>query len=385
MTFERTQPGAPNGAPDASALPRPRACATWRAAPISLAALLAGAAVTTLGGCGRHARPPAAGGPPPVRIAVVRPMPAGAAGLELPGRVAAGEEVVVTARRAGRVTALPRREGDRFRVGQTLVVFDAPEARQALAAARAALQAAALRNAQAQLQQARMDSLYEVRIASLRERELAESDRRDAAAALAAAQAGLDEESAALGIPAPFDGVVVRRMLDPGTTVGAGQPLLAIRSGGAVEILAAVPESELGRLAGAGFAVRSGDGPWREAVLVRVDGMTDYTTRTRIARLRPAGPGPLPDAGAFVHVRITAAAVGGDAPGLLSIPEQVLVRRGALTGVYVVREGRARLRWLRLGAAGSGRVEVLGGLDAGELLAANPRGLADGIAVVVGP
>lgn len=355
------------------------------------AVLFGAAAVLLVAGCGgRNAGPHVSDGAAPVPISVFRPIPAGGSDLVLPGRIAAGEEVVLTARQAGRVTSLPRREGDGFHAGEPLVAFDAPEARDALRAARASLDAATLRGAQARLQEARMESLFATRVASQRERELAQSDRRDAEATLASAQAAFAEVSAAHAIPAPFDGVVVRRMLDPGATVTPGQPVLAIRSRARAEIVAAVPESELGRLRGARFAYRSAEGPWRDAVLTRVDGMTDHVTRTRVARFRPARPGEPIEPGAFASVRITGAApaAGRDTaslPRTLSVPARSLVRRGALTGVYVVREGRAYLRWLRLGAASGERVEVLSGLGPDDQIAGDPAGLADGRAVEVRP
>ena len=345
--------------------------------------------VLAVTGCGaRHEAKPATDSTP-ITISTVPVLAGGEAALVLPARIAAGEEVVVGARMAGRVTALPYREGDRFHAGATLVAFDAPESREALGAARAALEAARLRGVQAGLQESRMESLFVARVASQRERELAQSDRRDAEAALAAARAAHSELSASVAIPAPFDGVVVRRMLDPGAAVSAGQPLLAIRSRAQGEIVSSIPESDLGRLPGARFAFRSGEGPWRDAVLVRVDGMTDFATRTRVARFRPARPADPLDPGAFARVRIT-----GGAPGptgrddtsmqrTLSVPARSLVRRGALAGVYVVREGRAYLRWLRLGAVDGERVEVLSGLDPGDEIAADPAGLVDGRAVEV--
>lgn len=355
------------------------------------ATLFGAAAVLLVAGCGgRGAGTHGSDDAAPVPITAFRPVPAGGSELVLPGRIAAGEEVVLTARHAGRVTTLPRREGDGFRAGEPLVTFDAPEARDALSAARAALDAATLRGSQARLQEARMESLFAARVASQRERELAQSDRRDAEAALASAQAAFAEVSAALAIPAPFAGVVVRRMLDPGATVAPGQPVLAIRSRAPAEIVAAVPESELGRLRGARVAFRSAEGPWRNAVLTRVDGMTDYATRTRVARFRPAGAGEPIEPGAFASVRISGAppAAGRDTaslPRILSVPARSLVRRGALAGVYVVREGRAYLRWLRLGATDGERVEVLSGLGPDDLIAADPAGLADGRAVQVAP
>jgi multidrug efflux pump subunit AcrA (membrane-fusion protein) len=124
-------------------------------------------AVLAAAGCGtRHAAKPAADGAAPGQVTTIRAIPAGDADLVLPAHIAAGEEVMVTARIGGRVTALPYREGDRFAAGAPLASFDAPEAREALRAARAALEAATGRSAQARLQESRIESLFVSRVAS---------------------------------------------------------------------------------------------------------------------------------------------------------------------------------------------------------------------------
>jgi hypothetical protein len=61
------------------------------------------------------------------------------------------------------------------------------------------------------------------------------------------------------------------------------------------------------------------------------------------------------------------------------------VRRGELAGVFVVEDGVARLRWLRIGRESGGEVEVLAGLDGADAVVADPAGLVDGRAVTVTP
>jgi multidrug efflux pump subunit AcrA (membrane-fusion protein) len=60
------------------------------------------------------------------------------------------------------------------------------------------------------------------------------------------------------------------------------------------------------------------------------------------------------------------------------VPASSLVRRGGLTGVFVVSDGRAHLRWVRLGRTDGGQVEVLAGLFPGDEVAVSAAGLADG-------
>jgi RND family efflux transporter MFP subunit len=342
---------------------------------------------TLAAGCGSRARD---GHGPAASVAEVRVLVAGDRApspvLVLPGRVRARDEVSLTARVAGRVSVLRVREGDRFRRGQSLARFDEPEAREALAAARAAHEAASLALGKTRRQLARMDSLHARRVLSDRELELAQVDARSAEAGEAAARAALERWTESVTLPAPFDGVVSKRFVDPGQSVQPGEPLLELRSLDVGEIEAAVPESRLEALEGARLAVQVGEGAWRPARLARIEGTTDPSTRTRLARFRVDDRHGL-EAGGYARVRIEASA--GDAVVAaarpLAVPESSVVRRGALTGVFVVRDGRARLRWLRTGRESAAGVEVLAGLLPGDSVIAGASGLEDGRPVRVMP
>jgi RND family efflux transporter MFP subunit len=365
-------------------------------------AVLAGAAVAAVAlaaaGCGPrpHGRAERAGGsgaPRPVTVLRVEADGAGG-GLVLPARIAAREEVTITATIAGRLTALPLAEGRAFAEGATLARFEAPETRDALAAASAAVEAAGLRLELARTQETRLDTLYAERVAALRELEIAREARRTAEAAEAEARAVDTALRAGAEVVAPFAGVVVRHHVDTGVTLGPGQPVLDIRSAGAVEIVAAVPEAAAAMLRGARVEFQVGEGEWRPASLARVDGMTDFSTRTRTARFRSAAPGEAPEPGAFARVRILAPAgmpvvtgPGGSAastPRSSIVPTRCLVRRGGLAGVFVVQEGRATLRWLRLGRTDGASVEVLAGISPGEEVVVDPGDLEDGTPVTAG-
>lgn len=350
-------------------------------------------AVIVLQGCGRPdgdhgARENA--GLVAVAVGTMRVTASGPAeALVIPARIAAREEITVTASLSARLSALAIPEGGRFREGQTLAFFDAPETRQGLAAARANLRAAQLRRDLAVKQEARMDSLHASRVASLRELELAQSERRTAEAECAAAVAAEAQWSAQTSVPAPFDGVVVRHRVDPGAFVSPGTPLMDIRSLGGAEIVAPIPESEMDRLAGRTADFQIENGPWRSATLLRLEGMIDFTTRTRVARFRPKAPGDGPLVpGSFARVRLAPrpalatqrepGEAADSASRMLTVPSRCLVRRGSLTGVYVIRDGRAVLRWLRVGRESGDWVEALAGIAPGDEIATEPERLSDG-------
>jgi RND family efflux transporter MFP subunit len=282
------------------------------------------------------------------------------------------------------VTRLLVAEGESFARDATLVEFAAPETREALAAARSRRDAATMRRDQAVRQEARLDSLHATRVAALRELEMAQSERRAAEAELAAALAALAELESATAVSAPFAGVVVRRHVDQGASVGPGTPLLDIRSREPGSLLVMIPESAVPLVATASASYQIADGPFHPAVLERLDGMTDFTTRSRAARFRPAAPHIALDPGAFARLRLTTGAAGAvPATATVRIPARALLRRGGLVGVFVIRDGKAILRWIRPGAEDGDYLQVLAGLAAGDVIALEPDLLTDGRAVEV--
>jgi hypothetical protein len=125
------------------------------------------------------------------------------------------------------------------------------------------------------------------------------------------------------------------------------------------------------------LSVQIGDGPWHPARLARLEGMTNWRSRSRTAHLTFDGDA---EPGAYARLSLLPRT---DNSGDGSVPVSSLVTRGALSGVFVVEENRARLRWLKLGRSRGNRVEVLAGLESGERFALAPRLLTDGVAVIV--
>jgi RND family efflux transporter MFP subunit len=330
-----------------------------------------------------HGRPreegPAAQGPA-VTVATFHPVAgATASSLVLPGRVKAEREISLASRLASRLTGLPRREGESFRAGEPLALFESPEARQALESARLAVQAALADLDQARTQAARIDSLARTGVVARRDQELAARDLKMAESTRQAAEATLADWLLNTRLSMPFDGRVVRRHADVGSLLQPGSPILDVRSDAIGEIEVAVPESIIPRLTDTRPEVRIGESTWMPTTIRRVDGMIDHRTRTRTVHLAPPDHATM-ESGAYVDVRMVAGAAGTGAPRL---PAASLVSRGSLTGVYVVIDGRAWLRWLRIGRTDDAGVEVLAGLDPRDEVVVDPRGIKDGVSVTV--
>ena len=336
-----------------------------------------------LASCGPGRPPsPAESSSPPVEVHIAAAGITPTAALTLPARVKAAEEVTLAARAAGRVTRFVVLEGETVRAGQTLVRFDAPEAERAERSARVERNAAQLGFEVSARQHARIESLFVARVITAADREAASAQHRSVEARLAASDAHYSAAKAAREVRAPFDGVVVRRHVDSGADVTAGTSLLDLRSRGVVELIAAVPEAALAGLTQATIQYQIGEGAWRAARLVRLEGMIDPTTRTRTAHLVPVEHNAL-EPGAFARVRLSGGNASDTEAPTWSVPASSVVRRGALTGVFLAEDNHAVLRWLRMGRREGDRIEVLAGLRAGDSVIQQAAGLVDGATVTL--
>ncbi len=180
---------------------------------------------------------------------------------------------------------------------------------------------------------------------------------------------------------APFAGTIAQKMGDVGSLAAPGMVLMTLESADAFEIEANVPESLAGSLeVGKAFqATLPASGGVVEVTLAEVSSSFDSNTRSVAARF--ALP-TLSDARAGQFVRV---GVSGVLVERILVPETAVSRRGQLDRVYVVEGGKALLRLVKVGAAREGRVELLSGVDVGELVVVSvASGLRDGQSVEVG-
>jgi NAD(P)H-flavin reductase len=102
----------------------------------------------------------------------------------------------------------------------------------------------------------------------------------------------------------------------------------------------------------------------------------DSTThRFEVKADLPAAPGLR--AGLFARLLVPGVA----AEARILVPAAAAFERGGLTGVFVVADGKARLRWVAVGARQGETVEIRAGLEPGERVALEPALLADGAPV----
>jgi len=342
-------------------------------------ALTAGVALTA--GCGRTPREARAEAAPPLRVAVetVEAAPS-AAGLEATGSVEAARRASPGTILAGRVTKILKREGQRVRQHETLARVESGDVAARVAQAEAAVVSAQAAETNARLMRDRLGRLVAKQAASPKSLEDATTAHDAALANLHAADEGVRAARVMLSygdVLAPFDGVIVKRLAEEGDTASPGVPLFVVEDTARMKVEAAIPESAAHGLASGApvtVVVDGAQGPAREAALAEILPSADPATRTVVARVLLDNSDGALRPGMFARLRFA-----GEGPATLFVPAAAIVRRGPLTGVFVVDGDVARLRWITLGDTRGRRVEAASGLDAGERVVADPSSeLVDG-------
>jgi RND family efflux transporter MFP subunit len=267
-----------------------------------------------------------------------------------PATITSERMAEIATRMSGTVEAVLVDVGATVRRGAVLVRLDAADVEARVAAARAQTELAVRSFT-------RVENLVRDGAASR-----AELDR--ATAALEAAR-GAEREAVAqqayAAMRAPFDGVVTSRIVDPGDLAAPGRPLLTVVAPGALKVVADLPAQRAGSLqVGSAIRMRVGDAVVLGSVSRVVPALGPGSRTFRVEASLPAGvPQALP--GAYARMEVERA--GG---GPRWIPEDAVVERGQLKGVYALEGDTIRLRWVRLGQAREGAVELLAA-PAGEL------------------
>jgi len=203
---------------------------------------------------------------------------------------------------------------------------------------------------------------------------------------LAAARVRAESTGRSLGktrVVAPIDGEIETQVVATGDYVKVGDPLFALVGMSRLRAHLLFPESAANR-------IRPG-----LKVTLESPAAPGHTVETRIDDIKPtvnAGNRALDaivrfdsDDGAFrgggsVNARVVIEVK----PDALMVPEQSVVLRPAGKVVYVVTEGRVAQRQVQTGLKQDGWQEIVKGLAAGEVIAADGAGfLSDGAAVTL--
>jgi RND family efflux transporter MFP subunit len=307
--------------------------------------------------------------------------------IELPGEFQPFLNVSIHAKVRGYVERVLVDRGSVVKQGQLLAELTAPEMTAQIAEAESRVQAAESDRLQAEAQLAAMQSTAD-RLAKAAEtpgaiagneliqaqkqveaaRALVQSRQQASHAAQAFASAQKNLESY-LRIAAPFDGVVTDRLVHPGALVGTGSDpvLLIINQVTHLRLVVAVPEEDIGgivRGARVEFRVPAYPGRAFAGTVARLSHALDQKTRTMAVELDVVNGDSALSPGMYPSVKWP---VRRSRPGLF-VPKTSVVTTTERT--FVVRNRNGQAEWVNVakGAADGDLVEVIGNLQAGDVV-----------------
>lgn len=300
-------------------------------------------------------------------------------------------------------------QGDTVTKGQLVAELDPVDLDDRLASGRLAAEraASAIDAAEAQLAEARsrarVANANARRYGELRDQgfvsqealdaRVHEAEAGNAAAAAAAAQvaaarrdreraqadvAGMARLRAQTRLTSPVDGIVTARLIEPGTTVVAGQAIVQLIDPASLWVRARVDQAQSGGIRvgqPAEIVLRSESKAAHRGEVQRVDWVSDPVTEERIVNVGFAAAPDGVSVGDLVEVTIRVAELA-DARSIPTTAIQRVGQRdgqhvgqevGRQVGVWLVRDGRIAFRPVEVGTSTlDGRSQILSGLDDGE-------------------
>ncbi len=345
------------------------------------------------GGCSERPRPSEAQARTVTAAALrVRGVPATHGHVDaasaLVGRLDPYERATLAVRLAGVLREVRVDVGDRVHAGQVLATLQVPglaaQAEAAAATSEAARSETALRDDAA----GRAATVADRNRAAISEQEVLAA--RQAAGAAQARSSAAGAEARRLRdlvndtrLVAPFDGVVVARRRDRGTSVSPSDVVLEVARVDLLRIRLEVPEAQ------AGF-VRAGSpatvtlptlgGRRLDATISRFAPALDGRTRMLPVEIDVPNPDGTLVGGARAEVRLG----GGEGREAVLVPSEALLREGADSVIYVADGQTARRRVVVPGYDNGREAEIREGVSVGDVVLVGGRGLLrDGVAVEV--
>lgn len=179
----------------------------------------------------------------------------------------------------------------------------------------------------------------------------------------------------------PIDGAVRERQVTVGEYRSAGAPVLTVVSTDPLRLQLAVPER-----AAAGLEVGrpvhvhvEGDSAVHEGQLARIGAAIDEANRTLPVEAVVANRAGTIRPGQFA----TADIVVGSGETALLVPADAVVSFAGVQRVLILKDGTAHEQRIRTGRREGDEIEVVEGLQSGDVVIRTPGDLADGVSVLV--
>jgi len=286
----------------------------------------------------------------------------------IPAGIKAREATLLSSQILARIEHIHVRAGDNVEKGQLLVTLENQGFRDQLAQSIAMEDASQALLTEAKANFERAQTLKQKGLVSQSELDNAVARFRRYDSELMAAKQGKQASLTAVEyskITSPFSGVVVARSSEPGDMASPGQRLLSLYDPLTLQIEADVRESLATQLdIGRKITVKVDSvGKKFDAIIVEIVPAADPNARSFLVKagiqfdpkLRP---------GMFARMLIE-----DGTKDVLAIPVDYVKSFGQLDMVWLLKDGNLSRRFVRLGKAQLNQVEIISGLNAGDILA----------------
>ncbi len=290
------------------------------------------------------------------------------------GTIQAVRDASVASKILARVDEVSIIAGQKVTAGEVLVKLQSDDLVARLGQAESEMAGAEAKRIQAEAEYERAASLLKQRAVSQSEFQGREADLRSANAAYERAQKAVEESKVQLAyatVVAPFDGIIIDKLVKPGDTAAPGQPLLKLYDPAHMQLVAQVRESlalslRPGQQILAGL---SSLGYECEATISEVVPQANSATHSfEVKVIGPCPPGVY--SGMYGRLKLP---IGTE--DVIVIPHAAIVRVGQLTMVNVAKGGKMERRNVQVGRDVENRIQVLAGLQPGEQVVVPQNGV----------
>jgi len=291
------------------------------------------------------------------------------------GYIEAENVASLSAEISGKVRSIGALEGQKVRKGQVIIEFDIDQPRLAVGEARAAVaeQAAISRDNALKLERNRR--LFQEGAVSRQQLDEAERNSVQAVEMLNQRKLQLksrEDDLDKLTVRAPFDGTLTLQNVKAGDYVSANTQVATVTNTGAYLVTVEVDELDVPRLRVGLPAVIALDAmPEKrfEAKVTRIVPQTDRVTKTSRVYLRFDRPVASVQAG----MTATANIIYSTRKGALLVRKSSVFQEDRRDYVWKVESGRLQKQQVRTGDSDLTFVEVVGGLNPGDLVVNSPE------------
>lgn len=290
------------------------------------------------------------------------------------GTLEAGEAATLRAEVQGTVATIHFTEGASVKQGDLLLEIDNRTYQQEYNQAKASYELA-------RLTEQRRRKLLKNDFVSAQSADEAVAGLSETSAAMQAAKVRLEKTR----ITAPFDGVVGMRALSVGDFLNVGDTITEVVALDPMKVQIAVPERYFSRVKD-GLPVTLNVDAWPgqsfEGALYAIDPNVDAGTRNVTIKAMVRNKERSLRPGMFARVSLSL----GMTDNALLIPEEAVIPKGDEASVMKVVEGKVEPADVALGLRRDGKVEVLSGLSAGDVvITAGQMKVGPGMPVTVIP